>query len=106
MTIVYICVLNSLGNMNINLSQKLRALHFIRIGVVMFFALFIFGMMFNFTPRESIWVNMSFAAVFLAIRTYELKLKNELFSSKTFYNALYYAIGFGMLLGTVYYLMD
>lgn len=92
--------------MNTTLSQKLRALHFIRMGLIMIFVLFAFDILFDLTTRASIWVNMLFAAVFLAIRTYELKLKNELFRSETFYTALYYAIGFGLMLLTIYYLLD
>ncbi len=88
----------------ISISKKLYALRVIKYGITLLFFMVIFGILFDFTPKQSIWVYMIFSAVFITIRTYELKLSNELFAIKTFYNVLYYAIGFGLLLFTVYYL--
>lgn len=88
------------------ISKKLYTLKLIKNGTSILFFMSVLGFIFDFEPIKSTWVYLMFSVVFIAIRTYELKLKNELFTSKTLYTALYYVIGFILLALTVYYLSN
>ncbi len=81
-------------------AKRLKSLNMLRNGFIMLLLLAIF---LDFTPKDTFWVYLLFVPVFIAIRIYELKLTNELYTRKTLYITLFYLFGFGLLFYAVYF---